>query len=283
MEDSNKNLKKINIKEKEININKSYNLLNNLTSETSLSFLENPFNNEIYNEINNTELKLKEFENIEKIFFPKLLYETFKYNNIEKIAGEYLIHKTLIKETKYFVTNYPISITNNSKLIIVLGRKKWEDSIKKKEISLYLKSIKNNEFYSKPNSIEFERKRLLNKQIIENINFFYLETLNDLNIFIESLKYENKIKKPFKKFTKSKSKELFNYLIGSVLGVNKLAAKSICNKFIDLNTFMQEAEETDFTKIEYLVNGIKKNITKSIEKNIKKFFFFKLKNDFIYK
>ncbi|KAF7697476.1 hypothetical protein CDIK_1695 [Cucumispora dikerogammari] len=248
-----------------------------IASDASISFLENPFADKICTEINNKEITLQEYKNTNQCFFPKLLYDTFTYENFVKISGEHFIFQTTKNQIKYFVTNYPI--VSYEKLTIVLGRKTWENKIKKEEKQSYLKSVNEGIPYTSPSLIESERNRLLNKQIVEHINFFYLDTQKDLELFMDSL-FEDA--KQFVKYKIFNKKALFNYLVNSVLGVNKVVAKAICQQFGSLIEFMEKGMHFDLTKIKYFIDGNEKTITKSIEKNVKNFFFFNSQSDFIY-
>ena len=256
-------------------------------TDSSISFAQNPFKNvEVYTEINKDDIKLnKEYnirENDQKIFGNKIFFLPRKiYNlkeketainfNYEILEGNTLIIRDLEtkNEIKIKVFEFPNYTFFDEKFCVMLDRKKYEKKIKREENQKYKKSIELETEYIEDQTLSNIRKEMLNYQLREGKNFYFIDSFKEISLLFDSLLREKKGKKlrAVKKIGADKNTERFKYCLSLIPGVSKNISESIQAYYVDLKTFLKTARTEDYREIRTDAGVLRRNIWNRIYKS----------------
>lgn len=156
--------------------------------------------------------------------------------------------------TYFDIMFYGTEVTSVSNIVFVINRKKYIRTNKLNQNKLYKQCIEDSTKYICDSEIKKYESNLKVKQIEENVNFFYVETDEDLVQNLKAIVKNYDIKKNYYKKMKSfkEPNKYLEYVIGSVTGIGSNVGKSIAEKFEGVCDFYEYmvAEGAEIGKLE---------------------------------
>lgn len=204
-----------------------------------------------------------------------LYYEPSNNNKIEILKISNHLHLT------FDLLEYGDDLIFNTQIVFFIFKKKYIRKYKQKEATTFLRSLEERHKFCSDNKVNEYKHKLFLKQVEENVNFYFIESYNDLLVSLKAIvnSLERKVEYclKVKRFKKDQKNEFLEYIVKNVPGIGKNVAQAVSNEYECFYLFYQALKRGKVDEI------LVYNDDKSVQRRISSKQLLILKNSFLSK